>query len=105
MKKENSYDISKFNKDLKYLKKSAQQVASSAIKQVVEQQTAFTMSFDEAETMPIVSGEQGALVFSVANKDPVELEELVTQLSLTAVEELKLEVISGMREVLNGRHS
>ena len=72
---------------------------------MIEQQADYKMSFDETETIPYVINERGNIVVSVPNADPIELEELISKMGFAASEELKVHVISGMREALNGKHS
>ena len=100
MKTENNYNTRTLFKDLAKLKKSAQSAAKQAVLTTVEQTAAFQMSFDETEVVPYAVNENGNIVISVTNTNPAALEELVAITGAKAVEILKQDFVSNIKEAM-----
>lgn len=94
----NYYDTKAFKKDLKKFASEVQRVATQAVKKVTVSENAFQMAFDETDVVPY--GAKRSTITVVSKNDEVDLEEQIQVVSDDLLDELKDEVIEGIKEVL-----
>lgn len=102
-KSKNSYSVKQLNKDLDKLKRSTPAVVERAIQKVIAgtaSEDAFTMAFDQVETIPFGVGNRGTLVVTASTDDPVELESQIDLVALKAIDALEQEIRNGMKGVI-----
>lgn len=101
--KKNSYDVSKFAKDLKKLYSQTDAIAKQAVQSVsagTASDEAFLMSFDEAEVVPFGSPGYGSISLSIDENDPVALDMEINRIATEALNKLENEIAEGLRGVL-----